>query len=167
MAELAIRPADANDFEVISDVYRRSSLSNAGDREVLLANPEVLVFEGGSIREGRTRAAVADGRVVGFATMTLGGEVAELDDLFVDPAWMRRGVARALVLDAVSVARAGGSKRIEVTANAACTQLLQRGWLCGRRCGCDAVRSRDANASGRCALTTTEASVDSVSPARV
>jgi GNAT superfamily N-acetyltransferase len=118
MAELAIRLADATDFEVISDVYRRSSLSNAGDREVLLANPEALVFAGGSIREGRTRAAVADGRVVGFATMTLGGEVAELDDLFVDPAWMRRGVARALVLDAVSVARAGGSKRIEVTANA-------------------------------------------------
>ena len=117
VAEFLIRRADANDFEAISDVYRRSSLSNEGDREVLLANPEVLVFDGGSVDEGRTRVAVDGGRLVGFATTTLVGEIAELDDLFVDPDWMRRGVARALVLDAVSVARAGGSQRIEVTAN--------------------------------------------------
>jgi hypothetical protein len=68
VADFLIRRADANDFEAISDVYRRSSLSNEGDREVLLANPDVLVFEGGSIREGRTRVAVDAGRLVGFAT---------------------------------------------------------------------------------------------------
>ena len=118
MAGLLIRRADVSDFDAINDVYRRSSLSNEGDREALLANPEVLVFEGGSIREGRTRVAVDHGRLVGFATTTLVGKIAELDDLFVDPDWMRMGVARALVLDATSVARAGGSKRIEVTANA-------------------------------------------------
>ena len=117
VAGILIRRADASDFDVISDLYRRSSLSNAGDRDALLANPETLVFENASISEGRTRVAVDNGRIVGFATMTLGGEIAELDDLFVDPAWMRRGVARALVLDAVSVARAGRSNRIEVTAN--------------------------------------------------
>jgi GNAT superfamily N-acetyltransferase len=116
MSDLLIRTADASDFEVISDVYRRASLSNEGDRGSLLANPEVLVFEVGSILEG-TRVAVDDGRVVGFATTTPAGEVAELVDLFVDPRRMRRGVARALVLDAVSLARAGGSSRIEVTAN--------------------------------------------------
>ena len=117
MPGLVIRRADENDFDLISDVYRLSSLSNADDREALLANPEVLVFEMGPIRDGRTRVAVDGGRVVGFATTTLRGEVAELDDLFVDPAWMRRGIGRALVLDAVSVAAAGGSQRIEVTAN--------------------------------------------------
>ncbi len=117
MNDFLIRGADVSDFEVISDVYRRSSLSNVGDRDALSANPEVLVFEIGSILEGRTRVAVEDGRVVGFATTTPAGDVAELDDLFVDPDRMRRGVARALVLDAVSLVRAGGSSRIEVTAN--------------------------------------------------
>lgn len=117
MGDLFIRSADASDFDVISDVYRRASLSNAGDRDALSANPEVLVFEIGSILEGRTRVAVDDGRVVGFATTTPNGDVAELDDLFVDPDRMRRGVARALVLDAVSLVRSGGSSRIEVTAN--------------------------------------------------
>jgi GNAT superfamily N-acetyltransferase len=59
--------------------------------------------------EGRTRVAVVEGRVVGFATL-VGNE---LEDLFTDPEWMRRGIASALVRDAASSA-----PRIEVTANA-------------------------------------------------
>jgi len=112
-----VRLADVDEIEEISDIYRRSSLSNAGDREVLLAHPETLVFDGAPIREGRTRVALDNGRIVGFATTRLAGDIVELDDLFVDPAWMRKGVARALVIDAVAVVRAGGSNRIEVTAN--------------------------------------------------
>ena len=80
-------------------------------------NPEVLVFDDAAVRAGRTRVAVADGHIVGFATTTVTGELAELDDLFVDPPWMRSGVARALILDAASAARTVGSRRIEVTAN--------------------------------------------------
>jgi GNAT superfamily N-acetyltransferase len=118
MAAFRIRAAAPGDHAVISDLFRRSSLSNVGDREVLLANPEVLAFDEAPIREGRTRVAMEDGRIVGFATTSLGDDVVELDDLFVDPDCMRRGVARALVLDAMSIARAGGSTRIEVTANA-------------------------------------------------
>ena len=117
MTDFVIRRAAPADLAVISDLFRRSSLSNAGDRDVLLANPEALAFDGVSIREGRTRVALDDGRIVGFATTSLSGDVAELDDLFVDPDSMRRGVARALVLDAEAVARAGGSTRLEVTAN--------------------------------------------------
>jgi ribosomal protein S18 acetylase RimI-like enzyme len=118
VADLLIRPVYADDLPVVSDLYRRSSLFNDGDREILLANPEVLVFEGVSIREGRTRVAVDDGRVVGFATTRVVGEIVELDDLFVDPDWMRRGVARSLLLDVVAIARARGTAKIEVTANA-------------------------------------------------
>jgi ribosomal protein S18 acetylase RimI-like enzyme len=115
--DFIVRQANAEDFEVVSDLYRRSSLSNEGDREVLLANPEVLVFEDVSIREGRTRVAVDNGRVVGFATTRVVGDIAELDDLFVDPDWMRQGVARTLVDDAVAVAKTRGITWIEVTAN--------------------------------------------------
>ena len=117
MADFSIRLAMASDVSAINQVFRRSSLSNEGDREFLLDHPEVLVFDDAAVRAGRTRVAVAEGHTVGFATTTVTGEIAELDDLFVDPTWMRRGVARALILDAVSAARAVGSRRIEVTAN--------------------------------------------------
>ena len=59
--------------------------------------------------EGRTRVAVVEGRIVGFATLV----GSELEDLFVDPDWTRRGIATALVQDA-----AASVPRIEVTANA-------------------------------------------------
>jgi GNAT superfamily N-acetyltransferase len=61
---------------------------------------------------------VVDDRVVGFATTTIAvAEDLELDDLFVDPEWMRRGIARALVADAAAIARGRQIRRIVVTAN--------------------------------------------------
>jgi GNAT superfamily N-acetyltransferase len=116
--EFQIRDAEAADGAALRDVFRRSSLSNDGDRGNLLANPDVLEFPGAAVNDGRTRvAAVADGRVIGFATALMGGDAVELDDLFVDPGRMRQGAGRALVLDAVAIARELGAGRVEVTAN--------------------------------------------------
>jgi len=112
-----IRDSVPADLDALRDVYRRSSLSNDGDRASLLANPDVLEFPGPATGDGRTRVAVATGgQVVGFATTLIAGD-AELDDLFVDPGWMRRGIGRALVLDAIAIARDRGASRVEVTAN--------------------------------------------------
>ena len=91
-------------------MFRRASLTNEGDREWIQANPDGWGVDERPVLEGRTRVAVVDGRVVGFATLV----GAELEDLFVDPDWMRRGIATALVRDAVEN---GGVERIEVTAN--------------------------------------------------
>jgi GNAT superfamily N-acetyltransferase len=102
---------------VLRDVFRRSSLSNASDRENLLAHPEVLELPDLGVREGRTRVADEDGRVVGFASWLGTGAITEIDDLFVDPDWMRRGIGRALVQDLITQARQRGARRAEVTAN--------------------------------------------------
>jgi len=113
-----IRDSVPADLDALRDVYRRSSLSNDGDRASLLANPDVLEFPGPATGDGRTRVAVATGgQVVGFATTLIAGDAAELDDLFVNPGWMRRGIGRALVLDAIAIARDRGASRVEVTAN--------------------------------------------------
>jgi ribosomal protein S18 acetylase RimI-like enzyme len=93
-------------------------LSNEGDRENLLAHPELLEFDAAALDNGATRVAVVDGLVVGFATLRLVDDMAaELDDLFVDPDWMRNGVARALVSDLVEAAKRRGIARIDVAAN--------------------------------------------------
>jgi ribosomal protein S18 acetylase RimI-like enzyme len=112
-----IRDAVPGDMTALSGVYRRSSLSNEGDRPVLLAHPETLEFSDLAVREGRTRAAAADDEVVGFASWLRAGDALEIEDLFVDPDWMRRGIGRALVLDMIAVARGRGIDRVEVTAN--------------------------------------------------
>ena len=117
MQPCEVRVASLADLAAVRDLYRRSSLSNDGDRAMLLANPDALVFDDAPIREHRTRVARSGERIVGFATTRALGDIDELDDLFVDPAWMRRGVARNLIVDAVAIARSRGARRIEVTAN--------------------------------------------------
>src|SRR5215472_11813772 len=102
---------------VLRDVFRRSSLSNDNDRIALLANPDVLELSDEGVTDGRTRVAEADGRVIGFATWLGTGDVTEIEDLFVDPDWMRRGVGRALVQDRIGLARQRGVRRVEVTGN--------------------------------------------------
>jgi ribosomal protein S18 acetylase RimI-like enzyme len=112
-----IRDAVLGDMTALSGVYRRSSLSNEGDRPDLLAHPETLEFSDLAVREGRTRAADAAGAVVGFASWLHAGDAFEIEDLFVDPEWMRRGIGRALVRDMIAIARGRGTGPVEVTAN--------------------------------------------------
>jgi GNAT superfamily N-acetyltransferase len=112
-----IRDAVPDDISELCDVFRRSSLSNVGDRPALLAHPDVLEFDSVCVHENRTRVAVEAGRVVGFASTTLAADFIELDDLFVDPDWMRRGIALALIRDAEAIARSRGVSRIEATGN--------------------------------------------------
>jgi GNAT superfamily N-acetyltransferase len=105
------------DFPAISDVYRRASLSNAGDRDNLLAHPAYLILGPDGLAEGRTHVAEEDGTLVGFATWDKTGGIIELEDLFVDPGWRRRGIATALVNRIADVLQAQGAGRLEVTAN--------------------------------------------------
>ena len=115
MTRVVIRDAVPGDMAALGEVFRRASLSNEGDRAQLLAHPEVLELSDRGVREGRTRAAVADGQIVGFASWLGAGEAFEIEDLFVDPGWMRQGIGRALVLDLIAIARDRGIGRVEVT----------------------------------------------------
>ena len=118
MSEFRVRPGFPADLPVLRDVYRRASLSNSGNVAALLAHPEVLLLTDEAISEGRTRVATWTGdHIVGFATTLRAGRVRELEDLFVDPHWMRRGVGRRLVADVVAVAEREHVQRVEVTAN--------------------------------------------------
>jgi GNAT superfamily N-acetyltransferase len=105
------------DLSAASGVYRSASLSNARDRDNLLAHPEHLVLGPEGLAEGRTYVADEEGSVVGFATWVEAGGIFELEDLFVDPGWRRRGIAMALVNRIAQVLRARGAERLEVTAN--------------------------------------------------
>jgi len=112
-----IRLGTPADLPAAAGVYRRASLSNAGDRDNLLAHPEYLMLGPEGLAEGRTYVAEEDGSVAGFATWADAGGTIELEDLFVDPGWRRRGIATALVSRIVDVLRARGVPCLEVTAN--------------------------------------------------
>jgi GNAT superfamily N-acetyltransferase len=117
VVSVALRDAALDDLPGLRAVFRRSSLSNAGDRSNLLAHPEVLEYSDVWVRQGQTRVATCDGGVVGFATAVPCEAALEVEDLFVDPDWMRQGVGRALMRDIATRARAGSVRRVDVTAN--------------------------------------------------
>lgn len=112
-----IRLGAPADHPAAAAIYRRASLSNAGDRAALIAHPEHLVLIPDGLAEGRTFVAEQDGSVVGFATWSQAEDGLELEDLFVDPRWMRRGIATALLAHVVDAVRARGASCLRVTAN--------------------------------------------------
>jgi GNAT superfamily N-acetyltransferase len=119
MSPVYVRDARADDEPTLARIFQRASLSNAGDRGALLADPEALEISDDLVARGRTRVATfANGVVVGFAsTRPTDRGVLELDDLFVDPDAMRRGVARQLIRRIVTEAATEDVVRIDVTAN--------------------------------------------------
>lgn len=124
---IRLRTAGPADLSALQRVYREAALSNAGEREQLLADPDTfLTFRGEHLTSGFTVLAEAgaadDARAVGFATALpaavtgVPGE-AELEDLFTDPGWQRRGIARRLVAELATRERARGAARVAVTGN--------------------------------------------------
>ena len=112
-----IRLGTSADLAAASSVYRRASLSNAGDRDNLLAHPEYLILGPAGLAEGRTYVAEENGSITGVATWAGTGDPVELKDLFVDPDYRRRGIAAVLVTRIAGDLRTRGVQRLEVTAN--------------------------------------------------
>ena len=142
-----IRRGVPADLLAASGVYRSASLSNAGDRDNLLAHPEYLTLGPEGLAEGRTYVAEEQGSLVGFATWIEAGGTFELEDLFVDPGWRRRGIATALVNAIAQVLRVRGVQRLEVTANPHALEFYRAAGFTGR-----GVASTDFGAAPRMAL---------------
>ena len=117
MVDIDVRDALPADVPVVRDVFRAASWSNEGDRVLFAEHPEFLDWADDAVAEGRTRVASIDGLVVGFATYVAMDGRLEVEDLFVEPGAMRRGVARRLIDDLVAIGRDRGVAHLGVDAN--------------------------------------------------
>ncbi len=118
MHDLLIRPAGVSEQRVLEDLQLRASLTNAGDRDALLAHPDAIELPLAQIAAGRVFVAEWKGTIVGFAAVEprTDGD-SELDALFVDPNMRRRGIARLLVEHCAEVARTRKSAALHVIGN--------------------------------------------------
>jgi GNAT superfamily N-acetyltransferase len=117
VVKIHLRDATLTDMPALQAIFERASLSNEGDRTALLEHPDALRYSSDAVRRGNTRVAVRDDRIVGFASTVVEGTTCELEDLFVDPDYMRQGIGRALIVDAITRARDRHAAQITVTAN--------------------------------------------------
>jgi len=114
-----IRDARADEAFALEALQRRASDVWEEYRAQLAAHPDAITPPHQAIAAGRVRVAVdAAGRRLGFSTvLPIHDRRCELDDLFVEPEWMRRGVGRVLVDDLATRAHTAGASYVDVIAN--------------------------------------------------
>lgn len=115
---VSIRLARHDEQATLESLQRRASLSNPGDREALLANPDAIALPTEQIAAACVFVAERDGVVCGFAAVVPrpdGG--AELDALFVEPHLWKHGIGRRLVEHVAEVARLRAATFLHVIGN--------------------------------------------------
>ena len=117
-SDVLIRPAIVSERETLEALQTRSSLSNPGDREALLANPGAIELPSEQISARQVFVLEQGGAIVAFAVIVPRDDGdTELDGLFVEPSMWRRGIGRLLVEYCAEVARSGGSPALHVVGN--------------------------------------------------
>jgi GNAT superfamily N-acetyltransferase len=118
VSNLQIRPAVISEHQALKALQIRASLSNPGDREALLANPDAIEIPPEQIAARRVFVFEQSGEIVGFSAILprQNGDT-ELDAIFVEPDHWRRGIGRLLVEHFAGVARSGGSTALHVIGN--------------------------------------------------
>ena len=95
---LDVRAATVGDVDAVADVYLRSR------RELVACAP--LVHSDEDVRDwirrqvipaGRTRVAVADGLLIGLLAVSSGTDCSWIDQLYLLPAWVGRGIGSRLL----------------------------------------------------------------------
>jgi N-acetylglutamate synthase-like GNAT family acetyltransferase len=113
-----MRRAVVSEQKELEVLQLRASLTNAGDRDAILAHPDAIELPVNQIAAGAVFVSERNGVIVGFAALLLRADGdAELDALFVDPSMRRCGIGRSLVEYCVQVARTQGSAALCVVGN--------------------------------------------------
>lgn len=92
-----IRLARPNERLDLEELQHRASRALPHYREQLEANPEAIDLPLNHIEQGSVIVAEGVSAVAGFAVVVIGPESAELEGLFVEPDFWRRGVGSLLV----------------------------------------------------------------------
>ena len=113
MNEIRIRDGRGGDSERLREIAIESKAHWGYDRALVEGWAEGGDFEPESLGKRLVYVAEADGEAVGWASLIPRGEVGWLEDLWIEPAWIGRGVGRMLFEHAKDRARGLGATRLE------------------------------------------------------
>jgi ribosomal protein S18 acetylase RimI-like enzyme len=111
---MIIRPAVAAEAPDLSSLAMRAKAHWGYSPEVLEGWRAELAISDAQIRERPTFVAVVNGEAVGFYSLRPFPGSWELDNLWVRPEDMHRGVGRALLAHALATAASGGASEVTV-----------------------------------------------------
>lgn len=129
MSAVALRPYVPADAKRCAEIFRASIEELAAEdydtdqREAWASRADDEEGFGARLAGALTLLAVIDGATAGFASLK-GAE--EIDMLFVDPEFARRGVGRTLVDALTRLAEARGARRLTTEASDVAKPLFER-----------------------------------------
>jgi GNAT superfamily N-acetyltransferase len=113
-----LRVARPDERQRLVELQRRASLANPNDRAAIRDHPEAIDIPAAQMEAGNVTVAELSGVLVGFSAIYLRNDRdAELDGLFVEPAFWKGGAGRALVEAAAARAIFCGARKLDVIGN--------------------------------------------------
>ena len=103
-----LRTPRYDEAAILTELCLRSKAAWGYDEEFMQACRAELTLTASIMRSSCLKVAEIGGHIVGVAQVTVNGELAELDKLFVEPTRLRSGAGKALFDWATTVARDGG-----------------------------------------------------------
>ena len=114
---MPIRPAHPNEASRLSAIAVEAKAYWGYAPEQIERWGNELIVTATNIAATPTFVAELDDEIVGFYSIVPSSQFWRLDNLWVAPAFMRRGIGRALFEHAVATALRGGSKGIAIDAD--------------------------------------------------
>ena len=114
---MEIRPAAENEAQLLSALALRAKAHWGYPREALEGWRSQLAISAEQIRGKPTFVAVVRGEVAGFCSLLRSRAACELDNLWVAPEFMHRGIGRALLHHALETAARAGAAELTVDAD--------------------------------------------------
>jgi GNAT superfamily N-acetyltransferase len=124
---LAIRTAQVGEATMLTALCVRSKAHGGYDAEFMRLSAQALRVGSSDIALGRVLVAV-DGmdRAIGVASVIPEGQSADLDQFFIDPSFVGRGVGRVLFEAAARMARSFGATTLTILADPNAAPFYER-----------------------------------------
>lgn len=123
----AVRPARSGEGGSLGALCVRSKAHWGYDAAFMKLSAAALAVSEDDIAAGRVLVATdQSGRAIGMACVSVDGDSADLDALFVDPPAIGSGAGRALFRAAAALARRLGARRLTILADPHAAAFYER-----------------------------------------
>jgi GNAT superfamily N-acetyltransferase len=126
MDDVTIRPPRPGEAQALTDLALRAKASWGYDAAFMAACREELTVTAERLADWDFWVAEQGGAPVGMIALSHAGDIAELEDFFVDPAAQGLGVGKALMAAFLAACRARGLTRVMVAADPNAEAIYRR-----------------------------------------